>query len=184
VQPPEPPPARASKQREGQDDPSHRTGKEGSCNQGVSPPSLSAAGPPGLAAARQAAIARALLPYRIVAQPAAYPWVARDHATITVDRTLVTLPPCPNWSGPTPEHFDNWPASNFTCATTVNLGQMVASPTDLRGGEPLGPADAAPAVIATDLYLTNKVPPPVAAGGISGAASFPSAGAGVSAGGP
>jgi pilus assembly protein CpaD len=147
---------------------------------------VAAAGPPALEAARQAAIARALLPYRIVARPAAVPGSTHNHATVMVERTLVTLPPCPNWSGPTPEHFDNQPSSNFGCATAVNRGMMVASPTDLAGGQPLGPADAAPAVIATDLYLANKVPPPIAVGGMgAGAApSTPTPGAGVSAGGP
>jgi pilus assembly protein CpaD len=147
--------------------------------------SVAAAGPRGLEAARQAAIARALLPYRIVARPAVLPRSARNHATVTVERTLVTLPPCPNWSGPTPEHFDNQPSSNFGCATAVNRGMMVASPSDLAGGQPLGPADAAPAVIATDLYRANKVPPPMAVSGMGGGAAptTPTPGAGVSTGG-
>ena len=145
---------------------------------------VAAAGGWRLASAREAVLSRMLLPYRIVVEPAAFPWAARDRALITIDRTLVTLPACPNWSGPTPERFNNQPASNFGCATATDRGLMVANPTDLVRGEPLGPADAGPAVIATNLYLTNKVPPPGGATASAPPASAPSVGAGAATAGP
>lgn len=143
---------------------------------------VAASGPPHLAAARTAAISRVLLPSRIVVHATKYPWIARNQAILTVDRVLVTLPRCPNWSGPTPQRFNNERTSNLGCATTTDLGLMVASPSDLAGGQALGPADAQPAALATGLYLKNKVP---ASGGTAagGAAIAPSAGAGASAGG-
>lgn len=144
--------------------------------------SVAAAGPPRLAAARIATISRTLLPSRIVIHSASYPWIAHDRAIITVDRALVTLPACPNWSGPSPERFNNQTGSNFGCATATNLGVMVASPADLVSGEPLGSADAKPAVLATDLYLVNKVPPPGGSAASGGGAITPSAGAGVNGG--
>ncbi len=144
---------------------------------------VAAGGPPWLAAAREAAISRALLPDRIVVHPARFPWVARNQAVISVVRTLVTLPPCPNWSSGTPERFNNQLPSNFGCATTSDLGLMVASPTDLVSGEPLGPADAGPAALSTNLYLANKVAAPGGAAAGGGAVT-PAPSAGISAGGP
>jgi pilus assembly protein CpaD len=143
---------------------------------------VAAAGSPSLAAARDATISRTLLPERIIVRPTGFPWVARNRAVLTVARILVTLPACPNWSGPTPTHFTNQRASNFGCATTTDLGLMAASPADLARAAPLGPANAEPAVLATNLYLVNKVPPPGAAAA-GGAAVTPAAGAGASAGG-
>jgi pilus assembly protein CpaD len=124
---------------------------------------VAAAGPPGLAAAREAAVARQLLRWGIVADAQPLPAVPRDRALMTVGRYAVTLPPCPNWSQPRANDFTNAPTSNFGCATAVNLGQMVASPADLASGETLGPAAGQPAAAAVTRYLTDQVTPPVVA---------------------
>ena len=123
---------------------------------------VAAAGPPGLAAAREAAVARQLLRWGIVADAQPLPAVPRDRALVTVGRYAVTLPPCPNWSEPRANDFTNAPTSNFGCATAVNLGLM-ANPADLASGEALGPAAGQPAAAAVTRYLTDQVTPPVVA---------------------
>lgn len=121
---------------------------------------VSAAGSPALAERRAAAIQAALLRYGIVVGPGPRGAAARDHATISIERYLVTLPPCPNWSKPASADFTNTQASNFGCATAIGLAQMVASPADLASGRPLGPAEGTPTVAAVQRYLTDKVQPP------------------------
>ena len=118
---------------------------------------IAASGGPGLEAAREAALARELLRYDIVAE--AHPlWaVPANQAKVIVRRHLVTLPACPNWSQQPFSDFTNQPSSNFGCATSTNLGLMVASPTDLVSGRPVGPALAEPAVVAQTRYLEDKV---------------------------
>jgi pilus assembly protein CpaD len=123
---------------------------------------VAAAGPPGLAAAREAAVARELLRWGIVAEAQPLPAVPRDRALVTVGRYAVTLPPCPNWSEPRANDFTNAATSNFGCATAVNLGLM-ANPADLASGETLGPAAGQPAAAAVTRYLTDQVTPPVVA---------------------
>jgi pilus assembly protein CpaD len=120
---------------------------------------IAAAGPPGLAAAREAAISRQLLRWGIVAQVQPLPDMPTDHALVIVGRYAVTLPPCPNWSEPRANDFTNALPSNFGCATGVNLGLMVANPGDLVGGRPLAPADGRPVAAAVDRYLADQIQP-------------------------
>lgn len=132
-------------------------------NGAIRPPdrvSVAAAGSPTLAAAREAAMARQLLRWGIVADAQPLPAVARDRAVVTIARYAVRLPPCPNWSQPRANDFTNAPPSNFGCATAVNLGLMVASPADLVAGRTLGPAAGQPAAAAISRYLTDQVPMP------------------------
>ena len=121
---------------------------------------VAAAGRPGLAAARTAAIAAELLRYGIVAGALPAAGLPPGRAVVAIDRALVTLPPCPNWSKPAAADFTNARSSNFGGATLGNLGRMVASPTDLAGGNPLGPALGPPAVSAVQRYLADRVQPP------------------------
>src|SRR5579863_1943614 len=94
---------------------------------------VAAAGAPLLSQERAGAVSRLLLPYGIVtvaSEGAAPP----NQAVVEITRTLVTLPPCPNWSKPSSADFANQPSSNFGCATETNLGMMIANPTDLASG--------------------------------------------------
>ncbi|HUC71228.1 MAG TPA: CpaD family pilus assembly lipoprotein [Stellaceae bacterium] len=120
---------------------------------------VAAAGPPALAAARDAVIASRLLRWGIVADARPLTAVPPNRAILTVGRYAVTLPPCPNWSMPRPNDFTNAPPSNFGCAVAVNLGLMAASPADLVAGRQLAPADGKPAAAAVDRYLNDKVEP-------------------------
>lgn len=65
--------------------------------------------------------------------------LADNAVNLTVERYLVTLPGCPDWTSRAGRTFDNRPNSNFGCATAINFGLMVAEPRDIlegRGGTP------------------------------------------------
>jgi pilus assembly protein CpaD len=145
---------------------------------------VAAGGSPGLAAARIGTISTELLRYGVVASPMKIAGIAPDRAIVEAVRHQVTLPPCPNWSKwpAGAGDFTNTVASNFGCANATNLGRMVASPTDLASGQPLGPAAAMPATAAVTRYLTDKVTPP-GPGAAAGGAGAGGAG-GSTAGGP
>jgi len=122
---------------------------------------VATAGTPYLAKERFGSVSAVLLHYGIVPIAVAQD-VPPNHALVMVERTLVTLPPCPDWSKRPHSDFDNQPASNFGCATETNLGMMVASPSDLAGGLPLAPAAGHPAAAAVNRYLNDKVELPTA----------------------
>ncbi|MBK8907622.1 MAG: hypothetical protein IPM60_06885 [Rhodospirillales bacterium] len=61
--------------------------------------------------------------------------------TVTLRRTMVELPACPDFSDGWTAVFNNQPHSNWSCATATNLGLMVANPADLARGRDLTPAD-------------------------------------------
>src|SRR5580693_4805586 len=118
---------------------------------------IAAAGPPGLAERRSAAISSELLRYGIVAST-----VPANRAIVSVGRYTVTLPSCPNWSQSLSYEFTNAFSSNYGCANTTNLGLMVASPADLGSGRTLAPADGQPAVAAVQRHMTDRVKQPPA----------------------
>lgn len=118
---------------------------------------VAAAGAPWLAGQRIGAVSAQLVHYGIAVSPTRLARMPADRAIVEVTRTLVTLPPCPNWSKQSASDFGNQPSSNHGCATEVNLGMMVASPTDLASGQPLGAAAGQPAAAAINRYLNDKV---------------------------
>jgi pilus assembly protein CpaD len=120
---------------------------------------VAAAGTPGLAQQRIASVSALLLHYGIVPIAGRLAQLPPEHAVVEVGRTLVTLPACPNWSKPSGTDFGNQPSSNFGCANETNLGMMVANPSDLASGLPVGPSAGQPAVAAVDRYLNDKVTP-------------------------
>jgi pilus assembly protein CpaD len=122
---------------------------------------VAAAGTPELVQQRDASISALLLQYGVVIVPASDN-MPPNHAVVAVTRTLVTLPPCPDWSKRPNSDFGNQPSSNFGCATETNLGMMVANPADLAGGMPLGPIAGQPAAAAVNRYLNDKVQLPTA----------------------
>src|SRR4051812_13583826 len=121
---------------------------------------IAAAGPPLLAEQRTAALSSALLAYGIVADRAPVEAVPANHAILGIGRYSVSLPPCPNWSSPPTAQYTNMYWSNRGCASSTNLGLMVASPADLVSGRTLAPADGMPAVTAVTRYLNDRVKPP------------------------
>jgi pilus assembly protein CpaD len=123
---------------------------------------IAAAGPPGLAERRAAAISSELLRYGIVATALPVDTVPTNRAIVSIGRYAVTLPACPNWSQSLAYEFTNAFSSNYGCANATNLGLMVASPADLVSGRPFTGIDGMPATAAVQRYLTDKVKQPPA----------------------
>lgn len=126
---------------------------------------LATAGSPLLAKRRADTVASALLRYGVVTAPGTRAALPPNRAVLQIGHYTVSLPPCPNWSKPTPTDFANTLSSNFGCATMTNLGLMAARPADLVNGLPVAAADGTPAIGAVDRYLADKVRVPGAAGG-------------------
>jgi pilus biogenesis lipoprotein CpaD len=84
-------------------------------------------------------------------------WRLNRRVELILERHLVTLPACPDWSRQSGTDFSNQPHSNFGCATQTNLGLMVAEPTDLVRGRALAPADGVHQAEGIVRYRTGKV---------------------------
>jgi pilus assembly protein CpaD len=84
-------------------------------------------------------------------------WRENRRVEVVLERYLVTLPPCPDWSRQSGTDFANLPHSNFGCATQTNLGLMVAEPRDLVRGRDVGPADGVHQAEGIVRYRTGKV---------------------------
>ena len=123
---------------------------------------VSGGGTPRLAEARAGVVSAELLRYGIVTSGIQLTSVPADRVIVAVDRTLVTLPRCPNWSKPSDTDFTNSLGSYYGCATAVNFARMVAYPTDLASGQPQGMAHGTPAAAAVKRYLNDKVVLPAA----------------------
>ena len=123
---------------------------------------IQAAGGPDLVKQRVASVSSLLLHYGIIISAESVANVPPNLAHIEIGRTLVTLPACPNWSKPSGTDFGNQPSSNFGCATESNLGMMVANPSDLASGLPVGAPAGHPAAAAVTRYLNDKVELPTA----------------------
>jgi pilus assembly protein CpaD len=121
---------------------------------------IAAAGPPGLAEQRAAAISGELLRYGVVATTLALDTVPANQAIVSIGRYAVTLPTCPNWSQSPAADFTNAYSSYYGCDDATNLGLMVASPADLVSGRPLSATNAQVTGNAVQRYLTDRVKPP------------------------
>ncbi len=75
---------------------------------------------------------------------------------LVIGRYAVTTPQCGDWSKPSGTDLFNRPASNFGCATTANLGLMVADPGDLIRGRPLSPGVAGRITRGNESYLEGE----------------------------
>ena len=84
-------------------------------------------------------------------------WRRNRRVELVLERYLVTLPACPDWSRRSGMDFSNQPHSNFGCATETNLGLMVAEPRDLVRGRKLGPADGIHQAEGIVRYRTGEV---------------------------
>ena len=62
------------------------------------------------------------------------PGTAANAAEVDIAYAAVVLPHCPDWRKSPVTTFSNTPQPNFGCASTVNLGLMVADPRDLEKG--------------------------------------------------
>ena len=84
-------------------------------------------------------------------------WQANRRVEIVLERHLVQLPACPDWSRESGLDYANLPGSNFGCATQTNLGLMVANPSDLERGRKLAPASGIHAAEGVARYRTGNV---------------------------
>jgi len=88
-----------------------------------------------------------------------------DGVRVSVGRYVVTPPSCPDWSKPSGSDPGNTVSSNFGCATTANLGLMIADPGALIRGYSPGPGDGESLAKGVQNYRENKTPwLPVTAG--------------------
>ncbi len=87
-----------------------------------------------------------------------------DTMTVIVGRYVVTAPKCPDWTKPAGPDPSNRISSNFGCASTSNLGLMLADPGDLVRGRPKGPGDGVAAARLVRRYREGKVKEPATIG--------------------
>ena len=83
----------------------------------------------------------------------------RDSVRVRIERYVVVLPPCPDWTKFPGTNYANTVHSNFGCATAINLGLMVADPADLASGRKIGPADGEYAAAAVERYRKGEIKP-------------------------
>lgn len=83
-------------------------------------------------------------------------WRQNRRVEVMVERDVVLLPACPDWSRESDRDFANLPLSNLGCGVRTNLGLMVAEPRDLARGRGLGPADGVKAAGAIERYRAGE----------------------------
>lgn len=83
-------------------------------------------------------------------------WRQNRRVEVVVERALVVLPECPDWSRESGADFANLPFSNLGCGVRTNQGLMVAEPRDLERGRRLGPADGVKAAGAIERYRAGE----------------------------
>ena len=84
-------------------------------------------------------------------------WQQNRRVELVLERHLVELPPCPDWSRQSGLDYSNLPGSNFGCATQTNLGLMIDNPGDLVRGRKLAPASGIHAAESIVRYRTGEV---------------------------
>jgi peptidoglycan-associated lipoprotein len=84
-------------------------------------------------------------------------WLQNRRVELVLERHVVELPPCPDWSRESGVDYSNLPGSNFGCATHTNLGLMIDNPSDLARGRKLAPADGIHAAEGIVRYRTGTV---------------------------
>jgi pilus assembly protein CpaD len=96
---------------------------------------------------------------RVPAAPGSDPvaWRQNRRVELVLERHLVELPPCPDWSRESGLDYSNLPGSNFGCATQTNLGLMIDNPGDLARGRKLAPASGIHAAEGIVRYRTGEI---------------------------
>lgn len=79
-----------------------------------------------------------------------------EGVAVVVQRTAVALPSCPNWTQVPNRNSDNQPMSNWSCATAVNFGLMLADPSDLARGRDPGYADGEAVARSVENYRKGR----------------------------
>jgi pilus assembly protein CpaD len=75
-------------------------------------------------------------------------------------QTVAVLPPdCPGYNQPITLDFEWRPETRLGCANAVNLGLMVANPSDLAQGRPLSAADGEAMALGVNRYRADATYP-------------------------
>lgn len=75
-------------------------------------------------------------------------------------QTVAVLPPdCPGYNQPLTLDYEWRPETRLGCSNAVNLGLMVANPSDLAQGRPLSPADGEAMALGVNRYRTDATYP-------------------------
>ena len=75
-------------------------------------------------------------------------------------QTVAVLPPdCPGYNQPITLDYEWRPNTRLGCANAVNLGLMVANPSDLAQGRPVSPADGEAMALGVQRYRTDTTYP-------------------------
>lgn len=85
--------------------------------------------------------------------------VLGDAVTVLVRRYVVSLPACPDWTDEPENKYSNRPSNNWSCATAVNFGMMVADPGDLVRGRRAGPGDGQMLADSVNRYRKGETKP-------------------------
>jgi pilus assembly protein CpaD len=72
-----------------------------------------------------------------------------QNVQINLERYVVSVPNCPDWSKKPNTDYNNQPSSNFGCAQAANLALMIGNPKDLIVGRESSLADG--------VYLSNTI---------------------------
>lgn len=110
-------------------------------------------------AGRRAEVSTAALGERapLDPRPGEPAWARNRSVEVVATSYVVRLPECPDWSRDPAFDPRNLPLSNLGCANAVNLGLMLADPSDLAEPGPLGAADGTREAEAVVRYRTDKV---------------------------
>lgn len=99
-------------------------------------------------------------------------------ARVDVQYAVVIPPNCPDWRTSPVTTYSNSKQGNFGCASTVNLGAMVADPQDLVRGHATVTPDTQRSSKVVELYHGGQLSAAPAAGGASTSGGAPANDAG------
>ncbi len=82
-----------------------------------------------------------------------------DEIVVFGEAVAVMHPDCPGYNAAIAFDYEHRPINSLGCANAINLGLMVANPSDLAQGRPLGAADGEQNSLAIQRYRAGTVFP-------------------------
>ncbi len=82
-----------------------------------------------------------------------------DEVVVFAQTVAVLAPDCPGYNQPITLDYEWRPQTRLGCANAVNLGLMVANPSDLAQGRPLSAADGEAMAAGVQRYRTDTTYP-------------------------
>lgn len=102
--------------------------------------------------------------------------VGEGRALVSISGLQVVEPNCPDWSQSADSNYGNHWHSSMRCASSVNLGRMVADPRDLVRGRGMTGIDPASATQAIEIYRAGAAGMQAGASSASGDAGAAASG--------